>query len=94
MSRLLLCTDLDQTLLPNGPELGSKQARRKFHELFDHTQVTLVYVTGRHQQQVHSINQNDGLYLARGDFMGMNGNCSAGILEGVAHFIPQVKLWL
>ncbi len=28
----------------------------------------------------------DRLYLAKGDFMGMNGNYSAGILEGIAHY--------
>jgi hypothetical protein len=26
------------------------------------------------------------LYLARGGFLGMNGNYSAGILEGIGHF--------
>lgn len=54
MSRLLLCTDLDRTLLPKcpEPEFESEQARRKFHSLVDHAQVTLVYVTGRHQQLV------------------------------------------
>ncbi len=30
------------------------------------------------------------LYLARGDFLGMNGNYAAGILEGVAHFHPTL----
>jgi sucrose-6-phosphatase len=34
------------------------------------------------------------LYLARGDFMGMNGNYSAGILEGVAHYLPYTCLWM
>ena len=34
------------------------------------------------------------LYLAHGGFLGMNGNYSAGVLEGVAHFLPQVKEWL
>jgi len=34
------------------------------------------------------------LYVARGDFMGMNGNYSAGILEGVAHFHPQTLAWM
>jgi HAD superfamily hydrolase (TIGR01484 family) len=29
---------------------------------------------------------SDRLYVARGDFLGMNGNYSAGILEGIAHF--------
>ena len=34
------------------------------------------------------------LYLARGGFLGMNGNYTAGVLEGVAHFLPQVEDWL
>lgn len=34
------------------------------------------------------------LYLARGGLGGMNGNYGAGILEGVAHFIPAARLWL
>jgi sucrose-6F-phosphate phosphohydrolase len=33
------------------------------------------------------------LYLARGNFREMNGNYSAGILEGVAHFLPQTEGW-
>lgn len=38
-------------------------------------------------------NQLDTLYLARGDFLGMNGNYSAGILEGVAHYMPGAIAW-
>ncbi|MGR8934965.1 MAG: HAD-IIB family hydrolase [Gammaproteobacteria bacterium] len=34
------------------------------------------------------------LYLAQGGFLGMNGNYSAGILEGVAHFLPDTRLWM
>ena len=52
MRRLLLCTDLDRTLLPNGPEPESTNARKNFSRLVQHPQVTLVYVTGRHQQLV------------------------------------------
>lgn len=37
---------------------------------------------------------SERLYVARGDFLQMNGNYSAGVLEGVAHFLPQVKSWL
>jgi len=33
-------------------------------------------------------------YLAQGGFMGMNGNYSAGILEGVAHFHPDIRHWI
>lgn len=36
----------------------------------------------------------DTLYLAKGGFMGMNGNYSAGILEGLAHFLPQTRPWM
>ena len=52
LSRFLLCTDLDRTLLPNGSEPESDLARKKFRELVKQPQVTLVYVTGRHQQLV------------------------------------------
>jgi len=34
------------------------------------------------------------LYVAKGGFLRMNGNYSAGVLEGVAHFLPMVKNWL
>ncbi len=34
------------------------------------------------------------LYLARGGFMGMNGNYSAGIVEGVVHFLPHTGAWI
>lgn len=34
------------------------------------------------------------LYLAHGGLLGMNGNYSAGILEGLVHFIPATRAWL
>ena len=52
IQRLLLCTDLDRTLLPNGPQPESHQARERFSELVKRPEVTLVYVTGRHLQLV------------------------------------------
>lgn len=36
----------------------------------------------------------DKLYIAKGGFLKMNGYYSAGVLEGVAHFLPQVGNWL
>ena len=50
--RLLLCTDLDRTLIPNGDQPESDHAREYFRKLSEHSDVTLVYVTGRHQQLV------------------------------------------
>ena len=52
ISRLLLCTDLDRTLLPNGSQPESQQARKIFADFSNLPQVTLVYVTGRHQNLV------------------------------------------
>jgi sucrose-6F-phosphate phosphohydrolase len=31
------------------------------------------------------------LYLPKGNFCGMNGNYSAGVLEGLVHFIPETE---
>ncbi len=36
----------------------------------------------------------DALYLARGGLLGMNGNYSAGILEGIVHFLPHTRSWV
>lgn len=46
---LLICTDLDRTLIPNGEQPESLQARPLFRQLVSHSQITLVYVTGRDQ---------------------------------------------
>jgi HAD superfamily hydrolase (TIGR01484 family) len=50
--QLLLCTDLDRTVLPNGPQPESDTARRHFATLAARPEVTLVYVTGRDQPLV------------------------------------------
>jgi len=34
------------------------------------------------------------VYIARGGYLGMNGNYSAGILEGLAHYLPEADAWL
>jgi hypothetical protein len=36
----------------------------------------------------------NNLYLAKGDFLGMNGNYCAGILEGIAYYHPHTKQWM
>ena len=50
MPRLLLCTDLDRTLIPNGKEAESSGAREHFAALAERPEVTLVYVSGRHRE--------------------------------------------
>jgi sucrose-6F-phosphate phosphohydrolase len=53
-NRLLLCTDLDRTLIPNGHQPESPGARERFAELVQRPQVELAYVTGRHREIVES----------------------------------------
>jgi hypothetical protein len=50
--RLLLCTDLDRTLVPNGKEPESENAREHFAALVARPEVTLAYVSGRHRALV------------------------------------------
>ena len=52
MNRRLLCTDLDRTLIPNGTQRESTRARELFERLVNRSEVTLVYVTGRHRELI------------------------------------------
>jgi len=47
-SELLICTDLDRTLIANGHQEESRQARERFDALASRPEITLTYVTGRH----------------------------------------------
>ncbi len=49
---LLICTDLDRTLIPNGPQPESPDARRLFATLVARGEVSLAYVSGRHRALV------------------------------------------
>jgi sucrose-6-phosphatase len=50
--RILICTDLDRTLLPNGKQPESPGARAAFTLLVSRPEVTLAYVSGRHRSLV------------------------------------------
>ncbi len=49
---LLLCTDMDRTIIPNGVQSEHPLARKQFTEFCRQPQVVLTYVTGRHQDLV------------------------------------------
>ena len=51
-ARLLLCTDMDRTVIPNGMQAEHPDARRRFRKFCQSEQACLVYVTGRHRQLV------------------------------------------
>ncbi|BBP44479.1 HAD-IIB family hydrolase [Thiosulfativibrio zosterae] len=48
MSKLLLCTDMDRTLIPNGASPEAPGARKMFSEICARPEIQLAYVTGRH----------------------------------------------
>lgn len=52
MRRLLLCTDLDRTLIPNGVPVESPHAKELLEQLVERDDVTLAYVTGRHRELI------------------------------------------
>ena len=45
-------------------------------------------------EEANKHGQSDSLYIAKGNYLGMNGNYCAGILEGIAHYKPQIADWL
>ena len=49
---ILICCDLDRTLLPNGPQTESPQARKLFARLAQRPEVHLAYVSGRDKRLV------------------------------------------
>jgi len=52
IQKLLICTDLDRTLIPNGPQPESPLARAYFAALVSRSEVNLAYVSGRHRSLV------------------------------------------
>jgi len=44
--------------------------------------------------QLEKSNKSSRLYLAKGGTLGMNGNYSSGVIEGLFHFFPECATWL
>lgn len=61
MRRLLLCTDLDRTLIANGAQPAAKGALALFSELVRREDVTLAYVSGRHRELIERAMDEFGL---------------------------------
>ena len=60
---ILICTDLDRTLLPNGRQPESPKARAFFARLVSRPEVTLAYVSGRHRELIEDAIREYGLPL-------------------------------
>ncbi len=46
------------------------------------------------QQSSEEQGLTDCLYVAKGDFLDMNGNYAAGVVEGVVHYFPETRAWI
>jgi sucrose-6F-phosphate phosphohydrolase len=61
MQKLFVCTDLDRTLLPNGKQAESPEARTIFARLVNRPEVCLAYVSGRNLSLVQEVIQEYNL---------------------------------
>ena len=52
LQKILICSDLDRTLIPNGYQEESAHARPAFRQLAEHSQIYLAYVSGRDRQLI------------------------------------------
>ncbi|MCX4187059.1 HAD-IIB family hydrolase [Methylophaga sp. OBS4] len=59
--KLLLCTDMDRTIIPNGFQPEPADARKQFNAFCNRPDVKLVYVTGRHVTLVKQAIKNYAL---------------------------------
>ena len=66
-AKLLLCTDMDRTIIPNGLQPEHPDARRRFRLFCQQPNVTLIYVTGRHLSLVTKAIKN--YFLPKPDFI-------------------------
>lgn len=60
-SKLLLCTDMDRTVIPNGFQPEPADARKQFNTFCHRADVKLAYVTGRHLALVKQAIKNYAL---------------------------------
>lgn len=80
----LICTDLDRTLIPNGPQPASPAAHDWFRDWVEQPEVTLVYVTGRHRELVEAAIADYGLPLPNAVITNV-GATLYGIHDGTWH---------
>jgi HAD superfamily hydrolase (TIGR01484 family) len=52
LQNILICSDLDRTLIPNGYQEESAQVRAVFRRLTEHSSIYLAYVSGRNRKLI------------------------------------------
>ena len=52
LQNILICSDLDRTIIPNGYQEESANARPVFRQLAEHANINLAYVSGRNKKLI------------------------------------------
>jgi hypothetical protein len=89
---VLLRGHLDRIILPNGPQPESPGTRRLLQAVLVGN--TRDEVRDEEWRRVRVAGHRDCLCLARCGLLGMNGNYTADVLEGLVHFPPHTQNWL
>ena len=66
LPKILICSDLDRTLIPNGYLEESAHARPMFRRLAEHSHIYLAYVSGRDRQLI--LDAIEEFYLPQPDY--------------------------
>lgn len=84
LDNILLCSDLDRTLIPNGSKKESEHARPVFHRLAEHANIYLAYVSGRDKKLI--LDAIEEFYLPTPDYaIGDVGTTLYRIIDGSWH---------
>ena len=66
LQKILICSDLDRTLIPNGYQEESAHARPVFRRLAEHSHIYLAYVSGRDRKLI--LDAIEEFYLPMPDY--------------------------
>jgi HAD superfamily hydrolase (TIGR01484 family) len=81
LQKALICTDLDRTIIPNGYQEESAQARSVFRRLAEHSNIYLAYVSGRDKKLI--LDAIEEFYLPMPDYaIGDVGTTFYRIIKG------------
>ncbi len=81
LQKILICSDLDRTIIPNGYQQESARARPLFRQLAEHSSIYLAYVSGRDKELI--LDAIDEFYLPLPDYaIGDVGTTLYRVIDG------------
>ena len=81
LQKILICSDLDRTIIPNGYQEESASARPVLRQLAEHSNIHLAYVSGRDRKLI--LDAIEEFYLPMPDFaIGDVGTTLYRVIDG------------